>query len=228
MTSKIHSSAIISSKAKIGKNVSIGPFSVIEDDVVIDESAIIKNNVTLMNGSRIGKDVIVHPFVVFSGAVNVGDNVEIKSHSHLEGADVQENAVLGPYARLRPGAEIGKGAKVGNFVEIKKAIICAGAKVNHLSYIGDAEIGENANIGAGVITCNYDGVNKYRTHIGKEAFIGSNTALIAPVNVGNGALIAAGSTITEDVGDGDLAIARSRQVIKEKAARLFKRIKRKH
>ncbi len=178
--------------------------------------------------TALGKDVIVHPFVVFSGTVKVGDNVEIKSHSHLEGADVQTNAVLGPYARLRPGTEIGKGAKVGNFVEIKKAKICAGAKVNHLSYIGDAEIGENANIGAGVITCNYDGVNKYRTHIGKEAFIGSNTALIAPVNVGNGALIAAGSTITEDVGDGDLAIARSRQVIKDKAARLLKRIRRKH
>lgn len=176
----------------------------------------------------LGQDVIVHPFVVFGGGVSIGASVEIKSHSHIEGANIADNVVVGPYARLRPGTDLGKGSKIGNFVEIKKANIKAGAKVNHLSYVGDADVGENANIGAGVITCNYDGVNKYRTHIGKEAFIGSNTALVAPVSVGNGALVAAGSTITEDVGDGDLAIARSRQVIKDKAARLLKRIRRKH
>ncbi len=176
----------------------------------------------------LGKDVVVHPFVVFGSKVFVGDNVEIKSHSHLEGATLADNVVVGPFARLRPGTDLGKGAKIGNFVEVKNANIHAGAKVNHLSYVGDADVGNNTNIGAGVITCNYDGINKYRTVIGKEAFIGSNTALIAPVSIGNGALVAAGSTITEDVGDGDLAIGRSRQVIKEKAARLLRRIRRKH
>jgi bifunctional UDP-N-acetylglucosamine pyrophosphorylase/glucosamine-1-phosphate N-acetyltransferase len=178
--------------------------------------------------TKLGKDVIVHPFVIFGDKVVVGDNVEIKSHSHIEGTTIAQNAVVGPFARLRPGTEIGKGAKIGNFVEIKKSTIHPGAKVNHLSYIGDSDVGNNANIGAGVITCNYDGIHKYRTHIGKEAFIGSNTALIAPVSIGNGALVAAGSTITEDVGDGDLAIARSRQVIKEKAARLLRKIRRRH
>lgn len=199
-------------------------------DAVMRQGAtlIAPETVFLSCDTKLGKDVVVHPFVVFGEGVNIGDNVEIKSHCHVERAVIDDNAVIGPYARLRPGAELGKGAKVGNFVEIKKAKLGAGAKVNHLSYVGDADIGDNANIGAGVITCNYDGVNKYRTIIGKEAFIGSNTALVAPVQIGHGALIAAGSTITEDVGDGDLAIGRSRQVIKEKAARLLKRIRRKH
>lgn len=178
--------------------------------------------------TKLGKDVVVHPNVVFGPGVEIEDGVELKSFSHVEGSVVQANAIIGPYARLRPGSKIGKAAKIGNFVEIKKSTIDAGAKVNHLSYIGDSDVGAAANIGAGTITCNYDGVNKYRTSIGKEAFIGSNTALVAPISIGDGALIAAGSTITEDVGDGDLAFARSRQVIKEKAAKLLRKVRRKH
>ena len=134
---------------------------------------------------------------------------EIKAFSHLEACTVRAGAVVGPYARLRPGAEIGPGAHVGNFVEIKAAKLGAGAKANHLTYIGDAEIGEGTNIGAGTITCNYDGKSKHKTKIGARAFIGSNTALVAPVTIGDDALVAAGSTITEDVAPGTLAIGRA-------------------
>jgi bifunctional UDP-N-acetylglucosamine pyrophosphorylase/glucosamine-1-phosphate N-acetyltransferase len=140
--------------------------------------------------------------------------VEIKAFSHLEHCTVHEGAVVGPYARLRPGADIGAAAHIGNFCEIKASSIGAGAKVNHLSYIGDTDIGAGSNIGAGTITCNYDGKAKHKTKIGARAFIGSNTALVAPVTVGDGALVAAGSTITEDVDAGTMAIARSRQVQK--------------
>ncbi|MGB0499507.1 MAG: bifunctional UDP-N-acetylglucosamine diphosphorylase/glucosamine-1-phosphate N-acetyltransferase GlmU, partial [Rubricella sp.] len=138
----------------------------------------------------------------------------IRAFSHLEDCHVGSGAVIGPYARLRPGTEIGGDARIGNFVEVKNAEIHPGAKVNHLSYIGDAEVGEAANIGAGTITCNYDGVNKHRTIIGEGAFIGSNTSLVAPVAVAAGGYVASGSVITTDVGEGDLAIARARQVNK--------------
>jgi bifunctional UDP-N-acetylglucosamine pyrophosphorylase/glucosamine-1-phosphate N-acetyltransferase len=161
-------------------------------------------------------DVSVGPYVVFGTGVRVETGAEIRAFSHLEGCLVQSGAVIGPYARLRPGAEIGPGAHVGNFVEIKAASLGAGAKANHLSYIGDAEIGAGTNIGAGTITCNYDGKAKHKTKIGERAFIGSNTALVAPVSVGDGALVAAGSTITEDVAAGELAIGRARQITKEK------------
>jgi bifunctional UDP-N-acetylglucosamine pyrophosphorylase/glucosamine-1-phosphate N-acetyltransferase len=127
---------------------------------------------------------------------------------------VRRDAIIGPYARLRPGADVGQGAHVGNFVELKATTLGAGAKANHLAYLGDASVGAGSNIGAGTITCNYDGVNKHRTEIGARSFIGSNTALVAPVRVGDGALIAAGSTITEDVPDNTLALARGRQVNK--------------
>jgi bifunctional UDP-N-acetylglucosamine pyrophosphorylase / glucosamine-1-phosphate N-acetyltransferase len=161
-------------------------------------------------------DVSVGPYVVFGPGVRVEAGAEVKAFSHLEGCLVQAGAVIGPYARLRPGAEIGPGAHVGNFVEIKAASLGAGAKANHLSYIGDAEIGAGTNIGAGTITCNYDGKAKHKTKIGERAFIGSNTALVAPVSIGDGALVAAGSTITEDVAAGALAIGRARQVVKAK------------
>lgn len=166
----------------------------------------------LSTDTVLGRDVVVHPQVVFGPNVTVAENVEIKSFSHLEGATVAKNAIIGPYARLRPGTQIGEGAHVGNFVELKKASLGKGAKANHLSYIGDATIGENANIGAGTITCNYDGINKHETHIGAGAFIGSNTALVAPVTIGEGAIIGAGSVITEDVPADALAIARGQQV----------------
>jgi bifunctional UDP-N-acetylglucosamine pyrophosphorylase/glucosamine-1-phosphate N-acetyltransferase len=161
-----------------------------------------------------GADVTIGPYVVFGPGVTIHSGVEIKAFSHLENCTVHEGAVIGPYARLRPGADVGTGAHIGNFCEIKAASIGPGAKVNHLSYIGDADIGAGTNIGAGTITCNYDGKAKHKTEIGANAFIGSNTALVAPVTVGDGALVAAGSTITDDVAAGTMAIARGRQVSK--------------
>jgi len=166
--------------------------------------------------TNLAPDVTIGPYVVFGPGVTVKTGVEIKAFSHLESCVVHEYAVIGPYARLRPGAEIGPTAHVGNFCEIKNATLEAGAKVNHLTYIGDARIGEKTNIGAGTITCNYDGKHKHHTKIGAGAFIGSNTALVAPVTVGDHALVAAGSVITEDVPENMLAIGRGRQVNKSK------------
>jgi len=161
--------------------------------------------------TRLGRDVVVGPNVVFGPGVTVADRVEIKPFCHLEQVSVASGAVIGPYARLRPGAEIGEDAHIGNFVEIKNARIEAGAKVNHLTYIGDARVGAKANIGAGTITCNYDGFGKYHTDIGAGAFIGSNSALVAPVKVGDGAIVGAGSVVTTDVEGDAMAVARGRQ-----------------
>ncbi len=159
--------------------------------------------------TKLGRDVTIGPNVVFGPGVTVGDRVEIRAFCHLEGATVADGALIGPMARLRPGAEIGAGAHIGNFVEIKNAVIEAGAKANHLSYVGDAHVGAGANIGAGTITCNYDGMFKWHTEIGAGAFIGSNTALVAPVSIGEGAMIGAGSVITADVPSGALAVTRA-------------------
>ncbi len=160
----------------------------------------------------IGDDVTIEPNVVFGPGVTIADGAIIRAFSHLEGATVGEGAIIGPYARLRPGSVIGARARIGNFVETKAAVFGEGAKANHLSYIGDAEVGAGANIGAGTITCNYDGFGKHRTTIGANAFIGSNTALVAPVSIGAGANTAAGSAIAENVPDDALGIARNRQV----------------
>lgn len=162
----------------------------------------------------IGRDTIIEPNVVFGPDVTIESDTTIRAFSHLEGCHVSRGSIIGPYARLRPGAELAENTKVGNFVEIKNAQIAAGAKVNHLSYIGDATIGEKANIGAGTITCNYDGFFKHQTTIGREAFIGSNTMLVAPVTVGNGAMTGSGSVISDDVPDGALGLGRARQVTK--------------
>ncbi|MDE0947458.1 MAG: bifunctional UDP-N-acetylglucosamine diphosphorylase/glucosamine-1-phosphate N-acetyltransferase GlmU [Sphingobium sp.] len=170
----------------------------------------------------LGRDVVVEPNVVFGPGVTVADDVVIHAFSHLEGASVERGATIGPYARLRPGAQIGVKAKVGNFVEIKKARLGEGAKVNHLSYIGDAGVGAGANIGAGTITCNYDGFFKYRTEIGAGAFIGSNSALVAPVKIGDGAIVAAGSVVTQSVGDDALCLVRPAQVAKPGWAAAFR------
>ncbi len=170
----------------------------------------------------IGQDVVIGPNVVFGPGVTIADNVEIKAFSHIEGTTIAEGAVIGPYARLRPGAEIGQDARVGNFVEIKNAVLGHGAKVNHLSYIGDADVGAKSNIGAGTITCNYDGFLKSRTEIGKGAFIGSNTALVAPVRIGDGAIVGAGSTISKDVSGDELAVTRAPQKAVEGWARRFR------
>ena len=171
--------------------------------------------------TKLGKDVVVEPYVVFGENVTVEDGAVIRSFSHLSGAHVGKGASVGPFARLRPGTRLGEGAHVGNFVELKEATVDAGAKANHLSYIGDAHVGAAANIGAGTITCNYDGHAKHRTEIGKGAFIGSNSALVAPVAIGEGAYVGSGSVITDDVPPDALALARGRQVVREGwAARL--------
>lgn len=159
----------------------------------------------------IGEDVVIEPHVVFGPGVSIARGARIKSFSHLEGATVGEDCEVGPYARLRPGAVLEKGAKVGNFVEVKNSMLGQGAKASHLSYLGDAEIGANANIGAGTITCNYDGFFKYNTVIGAGAFIGSNSSLVAPVAIGDGAIVGAGSVVTGDVEPDALALARGKQ-----------------
>ena len=161
--------------------------------------------------TKLGRDVTVEPHVVFGPGVKIADFATIKAFSHIEGATIGARSVIGPFARIRPGTVLGDKSKVGNFVELKNATVGARAKVNHLSYVGDAEVGGGANIGAGTITCNYDGFGKYRTVIGEGAFIGSNTALVAPVSIGDGAVVGAGSVITRDVEPDSLAIERNEQ-----------------
>ena len=174
--------------------------------------------VWLSADTRLGADVTIGPNVAIGPGVVIEDGAEIRPFSHLEGVRVRRNAVIGPFARLRPGSDIGEGARVGNFVEVKNSAVAQGAKINHLSYVGDAGVGAGANIGAGTITCNYDGYRKSRTEIGAGAFIGSNTALVAPVTVGPGAVVGAGSVITEDVEADAIAVARGEQRQREGAA----------
>jgi bifunctional UDP-N-acetylglucosamine pyrophosphorylase/glucosamine-1-phosphate N-acetyltransferase len=182
--------------------------------------------VFLAADTRLGRDVVVEPHVVFGPGVTVADNVRIRSFSHLDGATVAAGAIIGPFARLRPGAVLERDVHVGNFVEVKATRLGAGVKASHLSYLGDSDIGAGTNIGAGTITCNYDGFNKFRTIIGEHAFIGSNTALVAPVTVGDGAYVATGSVVTSDVPPDALTIARARQVDKPgRAAELRARLK---
>ena len=169
--------------------------------------------------TKIGKNVEIEPYVVFANNVQIGNNVKILSFSHLEGVKIENNVSIGPYARLRPGTQIKSGSKIGNFVEVKKTIIDKNSKVNHLSYIGDTEVGKNVNIGAGTITCNYDGKKKSKTKIKDKVFVGSNTSLVAPVTLNEKSVIGAGSVITKNVNKGSLALTRSNQqekkIIKE-------------
>jgi len=183
------------------------------------------DTVFLCDDTRFGKDVTVEPFVVFGAGVTVEDGALVRSFSHLEGARVGKAARVGPFARLRPGTELGEDVHIGNFVEVKAAQIETGAKANHLAYIGDARVGAGANVGAGTITCNYDGVAKHRTEIGKGAFIGSNSALVAPVKIGDGAYVGSGSVVTRDVPDDSLAIGRGEQTIKEGWAKRLRDVK---
>lgn len=164
--------------------------------------------------TKLGRDVLVEPNVIFGPGVSVADGVTIRAFCHIEGASLATGTEVGPYARLRPGTVLEERAKIGNFVEVKKAVIGKGAKANHLSYIGDAEVGADANIGAGTITCNYDGYFKHKTIIGERAFIGSNSALIAPIRIGADAIVAAGSAVSRDVADGELRLVRAEQLVK--------------
>src|SRR5690606_3278565 len=164
--------------------------------------------------TQVGRDVTIEPNVVFGPGVEVADGVTIHAFSHLEGARLASGVSVGPYARLRPGAVLEEGAKIGNFVEMKNAVLGPGAKANHLTYLGDATVGAGANIGAGTITCNYDGYFKHRTEIGPRAFIGSNSALIAPVRIGADAIVAASSAVSRDVADGELRMVRAEQLVK--------------
>ncbi|MBF0188846.1 MAG: bifunctional UDP-N-acetylglucosamine diphosphorylase/glucosamine-1-phosphate N-acetyltransferase GlmU [Magnetococcales bacterium] len=182
------------------------------DDVVFGRDTVVHPNVVIGTGCYFGEGCEIGPFAHIAES-RIGDNVRILPFTHVEGATMSGDNPVGPYARIRPGTELGTGAKVGNFCETKKARIGAGAKVNHLSYIGDATVGKRVNVGAGTITCNYDGVNKYQTVIGDGAFIGSDTQLVAPVTVGQGAVIGAGTTVTKDVPADSLALSRTPQKV---------------
>lgn len=196
----------------------------IDHDVQIGVGSVIYPNVTLLGKTVIGEKVVIESGSLIKNST-VHNHCEILANSYLEEALVHEKVTIGPMARLRPGADIGQESKIGNFVEVKKAKLARGVKVSHLSYVGDAEIGENTNIGCGFITCNYDGVNKHKTKIGSNSFIGSDCQMIAPIEIGNDAFVAAGSTITKSVPDGGFAISRSQQVTKEGAARRFLKTK---
>ena len=170
------------------------------------------NTVYFSKDTKIGKNVTIEPFVVIGSKVKIKDNAKILSFSHIEGVIINENVSVGPFCRLRPGTILEKNSKIGNFVEVKKSKIKKNSKVSHLSYIGDTTIGTSANIGAGTITCNYDGVKKSKTVIGDNSFVGSNSSLVAPVKIGRNSTIGAGSVITQNVKDGNLALTRSAQL----------------
>jgi bifunctional UDP-N-acetylglucosamine pyrophosphorylase/glucosamine-1-phosphate N-acetyltransferase len=181
--------------------------------------------VFLAPDTTFGRDVTVEPYVVFGPGVSVGDGAVIHSFSHIVQATIGRNTSIGPYARLRPGTSLGDGARIGNFVETKAATLEAGVKINHLTYVGDAHVGANANIGAGTITCNYDGFNKHKTQIGEGAFVGSNSSLVAPVTIGKGAYIGSGSVITRDVPDDALAVERNQQAVRDGWAKRLREMK---
>src|SRR5438128_4532114 len=186
---------------------------------------IARETVYLAADTKFGNDVTIEPFVVIGPGVTIADGAVIHSVSHIVQASIGKKASVGPYARLRPGTSLGDGARIGNFVETKAAVLEAGVKVNHLSYIGDAHVGANSNIGAGTITCNYDGFLKHKTIIGTGAFIGTNSSLVAPVKIGNGAYVGSGSVITKDVPDDAMALERNQQTIREGGAARYREMK---
>ena len=178
----------------------------------IGKYCLIGTNVNILHDTKIGKNVSIEPYVVIGKKVKIDNNVVIHSFSHLESVKIENNVSVGPYARLRPGTILKSGSRVGNFVEVKKSIIEKGSKINHLSYIGDTSIGKNVNIGAGTITCNYDGVKKNKTKIKDNVFIGSNTSLVAPITINEKSIVGAGSVITKSVRKKSLALTRSPQI----------------
>ena len=173
------------------------------------------DTIFLSANTKIGKNVVINPYVVIGSNVKIGNNVEILSFTHIEGAKIEDNVKVGPFSRIRPGAVLSKRSRIGNFVEVKNSKVGIGTKINHLSYVGDAIIGKSTNIGAGTITCNYDGKRKYRTNIRDEVFIGSNSSLVAPVTIGKKSVVGAGSVITKNVREKSLALTRSKQVEKK-------------
>ena len=173
------------------------------------------DTIFLSVNTKIGKNVVINPYVVIGSNVKIGNNVEILSFTHIEGAKIENNVKVGPFSRIRPGAVLSKRSRIGNFVEVKNSKVGIGTKINHLSYVGDATIGKSTNIGAGTITCNYDGKRKYRTNIRDEVFIGSNSSLVAPVTIGKKSVVGAGSVITKNVREKSLALTRSKQVEKK-------------
>lgn len=204
----------INSRAELAEAESIWQASRRAQAMADGATLIAPETVWFAHDTVIGRDVVIEPNVIFGPGVTIADNVVIHAFSHLEGATIASGCSVGPFARLRPGAEMQEGAKVGNFVEMKKAVLGPGAKASHLTYLGDATVGANANIGAGTITCNYDGYFKYQTLIGENAFIGSNSSLIAPVRIGRDAIVAAGSAVSRDVADGELRLVRGEQLVK--------------
>lgn len=226
-----HSAVIETGAGEVAGVNSRGELAVVEGDwqqrrrmraMTEGATLIAPDTVWFSHDTLIGRDVVIEPHVVFGPGVTVADGVTIHAFSHLEGAKVATGADIGPYARLRPGADVREGARVGNFVEMKKAVLGPGAKANHLTYLGDAEVGAGANIGAGTITCNYDGFLKYRTVIGEGAFIGSNSALVAPVTIGAGAIVGAGAVVTSDVEADALALVRAERQTKTGWAKRFR------
>ena len=173
------------------------------------------DTIFLSANTKIGKNVIINPYVVIGSNVKIGNNVEILSFTHIESAKIENNVKVGPFSRIRPGVVLSKGSRIGNFVEVKNSRVGIGTKINHLSYVGDATIGKSVNLGAGTITCNYDGKRKYRTKIHDEVFIGSNSSLVAPVTIGEKSVVGAGSVITKNVRKKSLALTRAQQIEKK-------------
>ena len=215
----------INTKAQLAEAESVMQARLRKQALEAGVTLIAPDTVYLAADTTFGSDVTIEPFVVIGPGVSIGDGAVIHSFSHIAQSTIGKNTSVGPYARLRPGTSLCDGAQIGNFVETKAAILEAGAKVKHLSYIGDAEVGANSNIGAGTITCNYDGFSKQKTVIGKGAFVGTNSSLVAPVKIGSGAYIGAGSVITDDVPDDAMAIERSKQSIREGGAARYREVK---
>jgi bifunctional UDP-N-acetylglucosamine pyrophosphorylase/glucosamine-1-phosphate N-acetyltransferase len=212
----------INTRAQLAEAESVMQARLRKEAMEAGVTLIAPETVFLAADTKFGKDVTIEPFVVIGPGVTIADGAVIHSFTHIVQSTIGKNTSVGPYARMRPGTNLGDGAKIGNFVETKASTLEAGVKVNHLSYIGDTEVGANSNIGAGTITCNYDGITKSKTVIGKGAFVGTNTSLVAPVKIGAGAYIGSGSVITRDVPDDAMALERSAQSIREGGATRYR------
>jgi len=215
----------INTKAQLAEAESVMQVKLRKAALEAGVTLIAPETVYLAADTKFGSDVTIEPFVVIGPGVTIEDGAVVHSFSHIVQAVIGKKASVGPYARLRPGTSLGEGARIGNFVETKAATLEAGVKVNHLSYVGDAHVGANSNLGAGTITCNYDGFSKHKTLIGNGAFIGTNSSLVAPVKIGAGAYIGSGSVITKDVPDDALAVERSQQINREGGAKRYREMK---